>query len=93
MRLIRFSLDVFLFYLAYACPLINIVYALVHFRHPEWVHFPKRLDSWDSKYNPKLSWHDIRLTTRSVIDRWLVRSLIPGSLIPGANKPPRPLVP
>ena len=54
MKLARFSLDIFLFYAAYAWPAIILVYMYLHFTHPELVYLTKRLDTWPSRANVRL---------------------------------------
>lgn len=54
MKLARFSLDIFLFYAAYAWPMIILVYMYLHFKHPELVYLPRRLDTWKSCANLQL---------------------------------------
>jgi len=54
MKLARFSLDVALFYAAFAWPWVILVYLYFHFVHPDFVYLPRRLDQWQSRANPRL---------------------------------------
>lgn len=54
MKLARFSLDVVLFYVAFAWPWVTLAYLYIHFAHPELVYLTKRLDQWQSHANPRL---------------------------------------
>ena len=54
MKLVRFSIDVFLFYAAYAWPAVIVLYAVVHFRYPALMRLTKRLDAWQGRANARM---------------------------------------
>jgi len=51
MRLLRFLVDIFLFWLTWAWPPVLLVYIVLHFRYPHLVRMTKRLDEWDTRAN------------------------------------------
>ena len=47
MRLYRFTIDAFMFWLAYEVPLLLALYAFIHFGFSRLVHATKQLDAYD----------------------------------------------